>query len=78
MLLDVLLISQKEVILKAKAKSIVLCGEKGVFEILPFHKPILSRLISGVIFIDNQAFSILRGIVSFSDNKAVIIIEKSP
>lgn len=77
MLLDVLLISPKELILETKANSVVVPGEEGVFEILPFHKPIISRLISGIIFIDKQAFSILRGIVRFNDNKVIIITEES-
>ena len=71
------LLSQKEVIFEGKAESVIVPGEEGVFEILPFHKPIVSRLLSGTLFIDAQSFSIRRGIIKVSKNKAVIIIEEA-
>ncbi|MCM8787455.1 MAG: hypothetical protein NC935_05300 [Candidatus Omnitrophica bacterium] len=74
---DVLLLNPKEVLFEGKAKSVVVPGEEGVFEMLPFHKPILSRLIWGTVFIDNQRFYIKRGIVKFYQNKATIIIEET-
>lgn len=47
-----------------------------MFEVLPFHKRILSRLISGNIFIDERFFPIKRGIVMVNQNKVTIIVEK--
>jgi F0F1-type ATP synthase epsilon subunit len=75
MLLEVSLLSPKEVIFEGKAKSVILPGEQGVFEILPFHKRLLSRLVSGTLFIDEQEFSIKRGVVKVNQNKVAIIIE---
>jgi F0F1-type ATP synthase epsilon subunit len=74
--LDVSLLNPKEIIFEGKAKSIVLPGEEGVFEVTPFHKRMLSRLVSGVLFIDEQSFSLLRGIVKVEQNKVTIIIEE--
>jgi len=77
MQIDVFAITPREVIFEGKAKSVIVPGEEGVFEILPFHKPILSRLVSGKVFIDEQSLSIRRGIVRFNQNKATIIVEET-
>jgi F0F1-type ATP synthase epsilon subunit len=74
--LSVSVFNPKEVIFTGEAKSIVLPGEQGVFELLPFHKPILSRLISGTVFIDGQSIPILRGVVKAVYDKVTIIIEE--
>jgi len=76
MLLEVSLLNPQRIIFQGKAKSVVLPGEQGVFEILPFHKPILSRLISGSIFIDDKVFRIRRGIVKGYQNQVRIIVEE--
>ena len=65
MLLDVSVVSPIKIIFEGKAKSVILPGEQGVFEVLPFHKPILSRLITGTIVIDNESFSVLNPIPIF-------------
>jgi F-type H+-transporting ATPase subunit epsilon len=72
------LLSPEEILFEGQAKSIILPGEQGVFEVLPFHKPILSRLISGSLFIDGQTFSIKRGVAKVNQNKVTIIIENEP
>ena len=76
MLLDVTVVSPKEVIFEGKASSVVVPGEEGVFEILPFHKRIISRLVTGQLFIDGQGFMMRRGIVKASKNKVTIILEE--
>lgn len=76
MFLDVTVLSPIEVIFEGKAKSIILPGEQGVFEVLPFHKRILSRLISGTVFIDEQSLPVRRGIVRVNQNKVTIIVEE--
>ena len=75
MLLDVTVISPKEVIFEGKVKSVILPGEQGVFEILPFHKRLLSRLISGTLLIDEQSFPVRRGIVKVNQNRVTIMVE---
>ena len=76
MQLDVSILSQKEVLFKGKAKSVLLPGESGVFEVIPYHKRLISRLISGILFVDDTRFSVLRGIAKVSQNKVTIIIEQ--
>ena len=75
MLLDVSVLSPEEIIFEGKARSIVVPGEEGVFEILPFHKRILSRLLSGTILIDDKNFPVNRGIIKVNQNKVTIIVE---
>jgi len=76
MLLDVIILSPTEVIFEGKARSVVLPGEEGVFEVLPFHKHLLSRLISGKLLVDTEVFPIRRGIAKVNRNKVTVIMEK--
>jgi F0F1-type ATP synthase epsilon subunit len=76
MLLDVSVLNPREVIYEGKAKSVIVPGEEGVFEVLPFHKRILSRLISGILLIDEQNIPIHRGIIKVNQNKVTIIVEE--
>jgi len=75
MLMDVVVLTPQQVIFEGKAKSVKLPGENGVFEILAFHKRLLSRLISGMLYIDEQSFAIKRGAVKINQNEVVIILE---
>jgi F-type H+-transporting ATPase subunit epsilon len=76
MFIDVSIVSPKKVIFSGQAKSVIIPGEEGVFEILPFHKRIISRLISGVLIVDGQQLAIKRGVVKVNQNKATIIVEE--
>mgnify|MGYP001198618188 CR=1 FL=1 len=73
---DVHLVSTEEVIFEGQAQSIVFPGEYGVFEILSYHKPIISRLIRGNVVIDGRLYPIRRGLVGLRHNKATIIVER--
>jgi len=75
MLLDISVLNPREVVFEGKAKSVILPGEQGVFEVLPFHKRFLSRLISGTIVVDEKSFTIRRGIAKIDQNKVTVIVE---
>lgn len=75
MLLDVSILNSSEVVFEGKVKSVVVPGEEGVFEVMPFHKRIISRLISGTIMIDEKVLTIRRGIAKVDQNKVIILIE---
>ncbi|MFH1640726.1 MAG: hypothetical protein ABIA66_02050 [Candidatus Omnitrophota bacterium] len=77
MLLDVSIVSPIKVIFEGKARTVTLPGEQGVFEVLPFHKPILSRLITGTILIDEHPFPIQRGAVKVYQNKLTAVVEEA-
>ena len=76
-MLDVLILSPEKVIFEGKAESVSLPGERGIFEVLSFHKNLLSRLLSGSIVVDGRTFSIYRGIVKVKENVVTIISETS-
>ena len=75
--MNVIATTLQEVVFTGKAQSVILPGERGVFEILPFHKHLISRLVKGQIHIDGSTFSILRGIAKIEKNNVTIIMEIS-
>lgn len=74
--LDVSVLNPQKIIFSGKAKSVIIPGEQGTFEILPFHKRILSRLISGILYVDEQGIPISRGVIAVNQNKVTIIVEE--
>jgi len=75
-MLNVTILNQKRTIYEGKAKSVFLPGDEGEFEILPFHKPLLSLLKKGRIIIDsNKSVELTRGIVRVFNNELVVLIE---
>jgi len=76
MLLDVSVLTPSEVIFEGKARSVMFPGEEGVFEVYPFHKRLLSRLISGTLIIDHRSITIRRGIVKVDLNRVTAIVEQ--
>ncbi len=76
MFLEVSVLTPKEAIFEGKAGRVILPGENGVFEVLPFHKGIVSRLVSGNLFIDGEKIAITRGIAKVYKNQVTLIVEK--
>ena len=75
MKIDVILLNQEKVLFEGKAETVIVPGEQGVFEILPFHKQIISRLISGTLKIDDKDFYVRRGVIRANNNKVTLIVE---
>jgi F-type H+-transporting ATPase subunit epsilon len=75
-LLDVTVLSPEKIVFQGKAERVIVPGESGVFEVLPFHKRLLSRLLAGTIVIDKQLIPIYRGVVQVGNNAITIIMEK--
>lgn len=76
MLLDVMILNPQKVVFEGKVESVILPGEQGVFEVLPFHKRMLSRLITGILTVGNKNFYIRRGVAKINQNKVTVIIEE--
>lgn len=76
-LLDVTVLSPTQVIFEGKAKNMVVPGEQGVFEVLPFHKRILSRLLAGTMLIEGRGFPMRRGIIKVNQNRVTVIMEEA-
>ncbi len=77
-MLDVMVITPQEILFEGRANSAIFPGETGVFEVLPFHKPLLGRLISGIIVVNHDWHQpIGRGVVEVKGNKVTAIVETS-
>jgi len=74
-LLDVSVLSPRGVIFEGKAGKVILPGEQGVFEIMSFHKHILSLLVGGNLTVDEKDIPVKRGIAKIELNKVTVIIE---
>ncbi|MCG8430534.1 MAG: hypothetical protein MJA29_05140 [Candidatus Omnitrophica bacterium] len=75
MRLEVLLVSPSEVIFEGELRSLILPGESGVFELMAFHKGITSRLVSGVVFLDDRPLRIRKGVMKARGNRVTIVCE---
>lgn len=76
MRINVTIISSLKVLFKGEAESVILPGDRGVFEVLPFHKRMLTRLLNGVVDVDGRVFEILRGAAKIDHNNVTIIVEQ--
>lgn len=74
--LNIVMLSPERVIYEGKAARALIPGERGVFEILPHHKKILSRLLEGYVVIDQTAYPVKRGVVKVAMNNVTIIVEE--
>lgn len=75
-MIEVKIISLEKVLFAEKVNSVVLPGEEGVFTVLNYHKPLVTRLISGKVILDKKEFKIKRGVVKVSNNKVLAIVEE--
>ena len=64
-------------IFEGNSSSVVLPGTEGEFEVLDFHKPILSTLNKGVIIVDNsKEFPVVGGIAKMHFQNLVALVEQ--
>lgn len=74
---NILIATLDRVVFEGKGKSLILPGEKGTFEVLPYHKKLLSRLGKGSLVLDGSSFPILRGVAKVGPSDVTIIIEEA-
>jgi F-type H+-transporting ATPase subunit epsilon len=77
MQLNVTIISPFQIIFKGQANSVILPGEVGVFEVLPFHRRMMTRLLGGQVNVDGRHFEIMRGAVRIERNEVTIVLEQN-
>lgn len=75
--LNVLIATPEKVLYEGEADNVILPGENGVFEVLPYHKNLLSRLLAGKLFVNGHALLIRRGVVKVGDNSVTVIVEEA-
>ena len=76
-LLNVMVTSAERVLFTGTARSIIFPGEQGTFELLPLHRPLVSRLLAGTVTIDGRTFEIRRGVARVADDVVTAVVEIS-
>ena len=74
-LLEVTVTSPERVLFTGTAQSVILPGEQGTFEVLPLHRPLVSRLLPGMVLIDGRTFEIRRGVARVADDTVTAVVE---
>ncbi|MEI8344927.1 MAG: hypothetical protein WCG06_02525 [Candidatus Omnitrophota bacterium] len=75
---DLKIVSDRRVIFDDTAANVMVDGESTEYEFLSFHAETMGVLRKGNILIDNKyKVSISAGVVSFCDNKCVMIVEEA-
>jgi len=70
-------LNPKHVVLEGKVESVFLPGDKGEFELLAYHVPIISLLKEGDIVVDwKTRIPIRKGMVRFGNDECVILLEE--
>jgi len=73
--LEVTLLTPSRMVFQGDASHVIVPGEKGVFEICPFHKPVISRLLPGRVAVDRKVYRIRHGVVQVNRNKVGMIVQ---
>ncbi len=73
--LEVLLLTPEKILFEGRAQRVILPGEEGTFEVGSFHRTLVSRLLPGVIVIDEHSFPIQRGVVKVEKNTVTSLSE---
>ena len=73
--LNVFIASPARVLFDGTARSAIFPGEQGTFELLPLHRPLVSRLVAGTIVVDTQSFPVRRGIARVADDVVTAVVE---
>ena len=74
-MLQVTIVSPQAIIFKGEARRVIVPGEQGIFEVGPFHRPLISLLLPGRIVVDDQTFDIQRGVVKVVSDSVTALIE---
>ena len=76
LLLNARLKNREDILFEGDARSVFLPGEEGEFEVLDFHKPLISRLKKGVIVVDNEKeFPVEGGVVKMRYQSMVAMVD---
>jgi len=72
-----IVITSSKVLFEGDVRSVFLPGSKGEFEVLEFHKPILSLLRQGNLVINgDKKIHVSRGAMRMSGDELVAVIEE--
>lgn len=72
----VTIVNPQKVLFEGQAEKVFLQGDEGEFEVLEYHRPIISCLRKGRIVIDGKKIlKIKGGIARFEQNSLVVLAE---
>ena len=74
-MLDVTILTPQEVLFQGRAVRVILPGEMGTFEVGQFHRPLVSRLLPGLLIVDDRSVLIRRGVVKVEKDRVTSIVE---
>ena len=70
------ILNPKEVLFEGETWSVFLCGVEGEFEILKFHKDIVSLLKEGIIIVNwKKKIPIKKGVVKVFNGELTALVE---
>ncbi len=74
-MLHIVVTSPGRLLFDGTARHVIFPGELGTFEVLPLHRPLVSRLRRGVMEIDDKGLPIRGGIVRVADDMVMAVVE---
>ena len=75
--MNITIMSTIKVLFKGQAQVAIFPGDTGVFEVMAYHKRLISRLLKGNIDVDGKQFPIARGVVKVDKNEIVVVVEEN-
>ncbi len=75
MALEIVIMSPQHLLFQGSGQHVTLPGEQGVFEVGAYHRPLMSRLLPGLIVVDDQIFPIQRGVVKIEHDTVTAIVD---
>lgn len=76
-MLKISVLNPRQIIYEGEAKSIFFPGDQGEFEVLMFHKPLISLLRKGAIIVDWKIkIPIHKGVVRVNNDQVVALVEE--
>ena len=74
-----IILSPKNLVYEKEVTSVFFQGDRGEFELLAYHYPLVGILSEGEIVVDlNKKIPVKSGIVRFYANECTILIEETP
>ena len=74
-MLHIVVTSPERVLFDGTARSVIFPGEQGTFEVLTLHRPLVSLLTAGTMYIDGRAIPIRRGVMRVTNDEVTTIVE---
>lgn len=71
------IMTPRRVVFEGEAASIFLPGDRGEFELLPYHSPLISLLVEGDVIVDwRTRIHIPKGVVKCLNDQVVLLAEE--